>query len=147
MPIQSIHTYLVCRKLRLVKFVFPHQGHAAVGNQEKTANKPHSRAPAAVPISWKQISGASTADANAIAAPEQYRDALSAAGFEILSERQRRDVALDYFARQRAQAATGRTVLGVQTLMGARRPQMVPNMSESIAAGLIAPVEMIARRR
>ncbi|WP_165349875.1 MULTISPECIES: methyltransferase domain-containing protein [unclassified Mesorhizobium] len=94
------------------------------------------------PLPW-----ASTADANAITAPEQYRDALSAAGFEILSERQRRDVALDYFARQRAQAATGRTVLGVQTLMGARRPQMVRNMSESISAGLIAPVEIIARRR
>jgi ubiquinone/menaquinone biosynthesis C-methylase UbiE len=94
------------------------------------------------PLPW-----ASTADTNAIAAPEQYRDTLSAAGFEILSERQQRDVALEYFARQRAQAATGRTVLGVQTLMGARRPEMVRNMSESIADGRIAPVEIIARKR
>ncbi|MDG4877221.1 methyltransferase domain-containing protein [Mesorhizobium sp. WSM4935] len=94
------------------------------------------------PLPW-----ASTADTNAIAQPEQYRDALSAAGFEIISERQRRDVALDYFARQRAQAAKGRAVLGVQTLMGARRPQMVQNMTESISASLIAPVEIIARRR
>lgn len=94
------------------------------------------------PLPW-----ASTADTNAIAAPEQYRDTLSAAGFEILSERQRRDAALEYFARQRAQVAMGRAVLGVQTLMGARRPQMVRNMSESISAGLIGPVEIIARRR
>jgi hypothetical protein len=94
------------------------------------------------PLPW-----ASTADTNAIAQPEQYRDALSAAGFEIVSERQRRDVALDYFARQRAQSAKGRAVLGVQTLMGARRPQMVQNMTESISASLIAPVEIIARRR
>lgn len=94
------------------------------------------------PLPW-----ASTADTNAIAGPEQYRDTLSAAGFEILSERDRRDVALDYFARQRAQAATGRAVLGVQTLMGARRPQMVRNMSKSIADGRIAPVEIIARKR
>lgn len=93
------------------------------------------------PLPW-----ASTADTNAIAAPEQYRDMLSAAGFEILSERQRRDVAVAYFARQRAQAATGRAVLGVQTLMGARRPEMVRNMSDSISAGRIAPVEIIARR-
>ncbi|WP_157678607.1 methyltransferase domain-containing protein [Mesorhizobium sp. WSM1497] len=94
------------------------------------------------PLPW-----ASTADTNAIAAPEQYRDTLSAAGFEILSERQRRDAALEYFARQRAEVAMGRAVLGVQTLMGARRPQMVRNMSESISAGRIAPVEIIARRR
>jgi ubiquinone/menaquinone biosynthesis C-methylase UbiE len=94
------------------------------------------------PLPW-----ASTADTNAIAQPEQYRDALSAAGFEIVSERQRRDAALEYFARQRAQAAKGRAILGVQTLMGARRPQMVQNMTESISASLIAPVEIIARRR
>ncbi|BCM21076.1 class I SAM-dependent methyltransferase [Mesorhizobium sp. J8] len=93
------------------------------------------------PLPW-----ASTADTNAIAPPEDYRDALSAAGFEILSERERRDVALDHFARQRAQAATGQAVLGIQTLMGARRPQMVRNMVESISAGQIAPVEIIARR-
>ncbi|MBZ9735032.1 methyltransferase domain-containing protein [Mesorhizobium sp. CA18] len=94
------------------------------------------------PLPW-----ASTADTNALAAPEQYRDALSAAGFEILSERERRDVALDHFARQRAQTATEQAALGIQTLMGARRPQMVRNMVESISAGQIAPVEIIARRR
>ncbi|TIM67985.1 MAG: hypothetical protein E5Y52_10090 [Mesorhizobium sp.] len=58
------------------------------------------------PLPW-----ASTAETNAIAAPDQYRDTLSAAGFEILSERERRDVALHYFARQRAQGATG--LLGI----------------------------------
>jgi ubiquinone/menaquinone biosynthesis C-methylase UbiE len=94
------------------------------------------------PLPW-----AGSADTNAIAAPEQYRDMLSATGFEILSERQRRDVALDYFARQRARTATGTAALGVQTLMGTRRPQMVRNMSESISAGRIAPVEIIARKR
>jgi ubiquinone/menaquinone biosynthesis C-methylase UbiE len=96
----------------------------------------------AYPLPW-----ASTAETNAIAAPAQYRDALSAAGFEIISERDRRGVALDYFARQRAQAATGSTALGVHALMGPLRPQMVRNMSESISAGRIAPVEVIARRR
>ncbi|WP_292496404.1 methyltransferase domain-containing protein [Mesorhizobium sp.] len=93
------------------------------------------------PLPW-----AGTADTNAIAAPQEYRDVLSAAGFEILSERQRRDVALEYFARQRARAASGPSAMGVHTLMGARRPEMVRNMSESISAGLIAPVEIIARR-
>lgn len=94
------------------------------------------------PLPW-----ASTAATNAIASPTHYRDALSKAGFEIVSERDRRDVALDYFARQKAQAAaTGPAPLGVHTLMGARRPEMIRNMSESISDGLIAPLEIIARK-
>jgi ubiquinone/menaquinone biosynthesis C-methylase UbiE len=96
----------------------------------------------AYPLPW-----ASTAETDAIASPAQYRDPLSAAGFEIISERHRRDVALDYFARQRAQVAARSAALGVQTLMGARRPEMVRNMSEGISAGRIAPVEIIAQRR
>jgi ubiquinone/menaquinone biosynthesis C-methylase UbiE len=95
----------------------------------------------AYPLPW-----ASAAEANTIAPPGAYRDALSAAGFQILSERERRDVALAYFARQRAQVATEPAALGVHTLMGDRRPEMVRNMSESIAAGRIAPVEIVARK-
>jgi len=93
------------------------------------------------PLPW-----ASTADTNAIVSPGEYRNALSAAGVEIVSERERRDVALDYFARQRAQAAAAPSALGVHTLIGARRPEMVRNMSGSISASQIAPVELIARR-
>jgi ubiquinone/menaquinone biosynthesis C-methylase UbiE len=92
------------------------------------------------PLPW-----ASTADANSIASPLHYREALSAIGFDILSERDRRDVALDYFARKRTQVTT-EPALGVHTLMGARRPDMVRNMSESISDGRIAPVEIIARK-
>jgi len=93
------------------------------------------------PLPW-----ASTADANAIVSPLHYRDALCAAGFEIVSDRERRDAALEYFARQRAQVTAGPPALGVHTLMGARRPQMVRNMSESISDGRITPVEIIARK-
>jgi ubiquinone/menaquinone biosynthesis C-methylase UbiE len=93
------------------------------------------------PLPW-----ASTADTNAIASLREYCDALSAAGFDIVSERERRDVALEYFARQRAQVTAASRALGVHTLMGARRPEMVRNMSEGISAGCIAPVEIIARK-
>jgi ubiquinone/menaquinone biosynthesis C-methylase UbiE len=94
------------------------------------------------PLPW-----ASTAETNAVGSPGEYRDALSSAGFAIVSERERRDVALDYFARQRAQGGTaGPAALGVHTLMGARRPEMVRNMSESISAGRISPVELVARK-
>jgi ubiquinone/menaquinone biosynthesis C-methylase UbiE len=94
------------------------------------------------PLPW-----ASTAETNAIVSPRRYRDALSVAGFEIVSERGRREVALEYFARQRAQTAVGPAALGVHTLMGARRPEMVRNMSESISNGHIAPVVMIAKKQ
>ena len=93
------------------------------------------------PLPW-----ASTPDANAVTSLGQYCDALSTAGFEVLSDRQRRDVALEYFTRQRAQVAAGPVALGVHTLMGARRPEMVRNMSEGISDGRIAPVEIIARK-
>lgn len=95
------------------------------------------------PLPW-----ASTAATNAIATPAQYRQALTAAGFEILGERERRDLAVAYFARQREQmtAAGGPPPLGVHTLMGERRPELVRNMTESIMAGRIAPVEIVARK-
>ncbi|MEH2670852.1 SAM-dependent methyltransferase [Bradyrhizobium japonicum] len=93
------------------------------------------------PLPW-----ARTPDANAVTSPGHYRDALSTAGFEVLSDRQRLDVALEYFARQRAQVAAGPAPLGVHTLMGARRPEMVRNMSEAISDGRIAPIEIIARK-
>ncbi|MBZ9905309.1 hypothetical protein LB557_04700 [Mesorhizobium sp. BR115XR7A] len=54
------------------------------------------------PLPW-----AGTADTNAIAAPQSIATRCPRRGLEILSERQRRDVALNYFARQRAQAGTG----------------------------------------
>jgi SAM-dependent methyltransferase len=92
------------------------------------------------PLPW-----ASTVDANAIASPRRYCDALSTAGFEIVSDLQRRDVALEYSARRRAQVAVG-VALGVHTLMGFRRPEMVRHMSEGVSDGRIAPVEIIARK-
>lgn len=96
----------------------------------------------AYPLPW-----ASTTETNAIEPAGAYRDALSTAGFDIVSERERRDAALDHFARQRAQVTTVPAPLGIHTLMGERRPDMVRNMSEAVAAGRIAPVEIVARKR
>ena len=95
------------------------------------------------PVPW-----ATTRDSNAVAEPEQYRDALATAGFEILSERNRRDFALAYFKQlqSRASAATGPGPLGLHTLMGERRQDQVRNMIESISIGRIAPFEFVARK-
>ena len=97
----------------------------------------------AYPLPW-----ATTSDANAIATPGQYRNALLAAGFEIVSQRDRKDFALAYFrdlkAKMAADGAAG--PLGLHTLMGDRREFQVRNMIENITNGYIAPIEIIARR-
>jgi ubiquinone/menaquinone biosynthesis C-methylase UbiE len=93
------------------------------------------------PLPW-----ATTSVSNAIAAPSQYRTALQFAGFDIISERDRQAFALEYFERQRAQSTASPATLGLQTLMGSRRPDQVRNMLACVKGGLIAPVEIVARK-
>jgi ubiquinone/menaquinone biosynthesis C-methylase UbiE len=95
------------------------------------------------PVPW-----ATTPESSALAKPQQYRNALHAAGFELLSERNRRDFALVYFGLQQSKmtAADGPGALGLHTLMGERRQRQVPNMIANISNGLIAPFEMIAQK-
>lgn len=94
------------------------------------------------PVPW-----AETPATSALASPEQYKNALQKAGFEITAERNRRDFALAFFAELAAktQAAGGPPPLGIHLLMGESRVVKVKNMADNIAAGRIAPVEMIAR--
>jgi ubiquinone/menaquinone biosynthesis C-methylase UbiE len=95
------------------------------------------------PLPW-----ATTTESSAVSPPAQYKHALESAGFEILSERNRKDFALAYFndLRLRALAATGPAPLGLHTLMGERRQDQIKNMIESISTGIIAPVELIVRK-
>jgi ubiquinone/menaquinone biosynthesis C-methylase UbiE len=93
------------------------------------------------PLPW-----ATTAASNTIAQPSKYRAALRSTGFEITSERNRLAFALEYFERQHAQQAASPAALGLQTLMGARRPEQVRNMLTCVRGGLVAPVEIVAER-
>jgi ubiquinone/menaquinone biosynthesis C-methylase UbiE len=95
------------------------------------------------PLPW-----ATTTEANAVADPAQYRKALVAAGFEILSERDRREFALRYFEQQRAKVSAkgGPPPLGLHTLMGDRRREQVMNMIENVVSGRLAPIEIVARK-
>jgi len=99
--------------------------------------------PLAFPVPW-----ASVPEGNALASPEDYRRALAAAGFEIVTERDRRDFALDFFEVMKAQmaAAGGPPPLGLHVILGADAPTKVQNMVSNIAQGSIAPVELIARK-
>lgn len=93
------------------------------------------------PVPW--AAGAAT---NALATPDRYKADLQAAGFRIVTERNRRDFALEFFdqLRARTQAAGGPPPLGLHILMGHTTPDKVQNMIANISAGLIAPVELIA---
>ncbi len=95
------------------------------------------------PVPW-----ATSEETSAVAAPEAYRQALEAAGFQVAAERNRRDFALDFFAELNAKiaAAGGPPPLGLHILMGETRAEKIKNLVENISAERIAPVELIARK-
>ncbi|WBL77272.1 methyltransferase domain-containing protein [Bradyrhizobium xenonodulans] len=95
------------------------------------------------PVPW-----ATTSDSSTVSAPERYKRALQRAGFEILSERNRKDFALAYFADLRARSLPAGVAgpLGLHTLMGERRQDQIRNMMTCISKGIIAPCELIARK-
>lgn len=96
------------------------------------------------PVPW-----AEAAETSAVDAPETYKEALEAAGLSVVAEQDRRDFALDFFAELAAKtaAAGGPPPLGLHVLMGETRAQKIKNMVENIAAGRIAPVELIATKQ
>ena len=94
------------------------------------------------PVPW-----ATAAAIGAVAAPEVYRRALRGGGYELVSERNRREFALAYFAGVKAFGGDAEPPLGLHTLMGDRRKAQVRNMIENISNGTIAPFELVAKKR
>lgn len=96
------------------------------------------------PVPW-----AATPELSAVADLQAYRNVLDAAGFAIIAERNRRDFALAFFAelRARSAAADGPPPLGLHLLMGKTTLDKVQHMIDNIAAGRIAPVELIAIKK
>lgn len=95
----------------------------------------------ALPVPW-----AGTAAENTVATVEEYRSALSAAGFKVTAERSRREFALDFLERMRKRAAEGGApALGPQLLMGPDGPLKMRNVAESMQRNILAPVELYAQ--
>lgn len=95
----------------------------------------------AFPVPW-----AETPDLSALEPPEAYRAAAAAAGFTLTHEENRAAIALDFFARIQAQAATtAPPPLGLHALMGPTVKDKAANMLAAIRAGTIAPVQMVFR--
>lgn len=96
------------------------------------------------PVPW--AAGPAT---SSVGTPDDYRQALTDAGFEVLREAPRRDFAVAFFEEMRAkvEAAGGPPPVGLHVLMRETTQEKVQNMVTNIARGLVAPVELIARRR
>ncbi len=95
------------------------------------------------PVPW-----ATVAKASSLASTANYKHSLMAAGFQIVSERDRREFALDFFERLKANSAVadGPPPLGLHILMGKEAPTKVKNMIENVSRNRVAPIELIARK-
>ena len=95
------------------------------------------------PVPW-----ATDCSASELATPEQYKQALREAGFEVTDENNRHEFAMKFFAQLRAriEADEGPPPLGLHTLMKATTADKVKNMIDSIARELLSPVELIASK-
>lgn len=98
----------------------------------------------AFPVPWAAHAGLSS-----LAPPAAYKEALQLAGFELIAERNRRDFAIQFFDTMRAknEAAGGPPPLGAHLVMGSRAPVMIGNLVAGLKAGVVGPVELIARKR
>ena len=93
------------------------------------------------PVPW-----ATKADGSALGSRDEYKRALKLAGFTVTVEQNRRDFALEFFARMQANmaAAEGPPPLGLHILMGEEAPTKLENMIQGISQDRIAPIEMVA---
>ncbi len=99
--------------------------------------------PLTYPMPW-----ASTADTSFLATADAYGRLLAQAGFQLVSRRSRRDLALAGFATLRARAARGQDAappLGLHIVMGAAAGRKMANLADQIERGLLAPTEIVCR--
>jgi len=93
------------------------------------------------PLPW-----ASESEESFVATADDYRQALVDAGFVITAERQRKQFALDFFARLRQRNEQfGTQALGLHLVMGETATLKMSNLVDGLRRGVIAPVEIIAR--
>ncbi len=94
------------------------------------------------PVPWSSV-----AETSFVVPPADYRSAAEAAGFALVSERDRTDFAKAFFDKVGKMIAEmgGPPPVGIHLLMGDTAPQKIENYLTMLHAGLIAPFEMIFR--
>lgn len=97
--------------------------------------------PIGYPTPW-----AASEETSFVERPEHYRRRLSGAGFAIENETDRRVLALEQAAEMRARTVRERPpALGLHLVVGPAWRERAKNMMAALEAGIIAPVEIIAR--
>jgi SAM-dependent methyltransferase len=96
----------------------------------------------AFPVPWAASSASSFVDT-----PEQYKQLLTEAGFDVEWERSCREDALAFFREQAAAQAGGPPPLGLHVSMGPGFPERFANYRAAVERGLFAPYEIAARSR
>ena len=97
----------------------------------------------AYPVPW-----ATNSNTSKISSADQYKKALKGAGFDISKENNRRDFSLEFFKNliEKVKANEGLPSLGLHILMQENSSDKIKNMIDNIVNGLIAPVEIIAKK-
>jgi len=95
------------------------------------------------PVPWSTDNSTSR-----LATPDQYIEALEAAGFKVSTHNNRREFALGFMKQLRLKsvAGGGPPPLGLHILMQDGAAAKIKNLADSIAADLVAPVEIIAQK-
>lgn len=94
------------------------------------------------PLPWATVPSLSN-----LATIDQYKQALSDAGFAVSTENNRRDFALGIYKQYAKTTANGGPpILGTHILMRESSAVKSKNLLENITAGHIAPVEIIAQK-
>jgi ubiquinone/menaquinone biosynthesis C-methylase UbiE len=96
------------------------------------------------PVPWATESSTSK-----LATPDQYAKAMSDAGFKVLNVNNRRDFALEFFKnlREKIKANGGPPPIGLHILMKETTTAKLNNLIDNLKAGLVAPVEIISKKR
>ena len=93
------------------------------------------------PMPW-----ALTTETSFVETPETYRRLLSAAGFKVETEENRRTFVLDQAREMRAKIEKdGMPALNQHALLGPTARERLGNVMTALERGAIAPIEMIAR--
>ena len=97
--------------------------------------------PIRYPVPW-----ALTEETSFVTHVNDYRDTLTATGFQVTREHHRGAFALEFTKRMMARVAqSGPPALGLHLLMGEPTKVMLSNVHAMIQEGILEPVELIAR--
>lgn len=89
---------------------------------------------------------AETAETSHLTSPEEMQDLLVEAGFTVNEVEDRSEAGIAFFRQRLAAAADGPPAVGLHLLMGPTAREKFSNLLQSLEAGAVAPVVMIARR-